>query len=76
MKTPDYILVAEYSYVNDNLDHLILPGGSFVRPIQESYVPKHVKDRKINAWFNSAIEVYCYTRQGIISIPWDCLRLK
>jgi hypothetical protein len=76
MKTPDYILIAEYNYVNDNLDHLILPAGAFVRPIEECYVPKHVKDRKINAWFNGALEVYCYTRQGIIAIPWDQLRLK
>jgi hypothetical protein len=46
-----------------------LPAGTYIRPIDLSYVPNHVINDQRWRHFNSELEVFCYTRFGIIPIP-------
>lgn len=76
MATPDYVLVSEHRYKSGSAEAAILPEGTFVRPIDLKYVPKHVVEADLWRYFNSDKEVFCYTRLGIIAIPKELLRLK
>lgn len=54
-------------------DPKVLPVGAFVRPIQLSYIPQHVLDNnKYN--YDHKLDIYCYTRFGIIPIPKSYMR--
>ncbi len=55
-----------------------LPRYSFVRPIHESYIPRHIKDANLEKplWdrFNPDTQVYCYCHYGIVALPKALLR--
>ena len=72
MKTPNYVLDEDFSIPYGHHDVKVLPAGTFVRPIETCYVPKHIKDE--NKWFNEKTDCYCYTRIGIIVIPKKYVR--
>lgn len=69
MATPNYILKEDHIYAHGtwNTESKILPGGSFVRPIEWCYVPQHVKDNWIG--FDQKTHVFAYTRRGILPLP-------
>lgn len=69
MKTPNYIINKEYSIVNKYLDQKILPVGTFVKPINEYYLPNHIKESTEYRWFDKTTEVFVYCRYGIVAIP-------
>ncbi len=68
-RTPNYSLIESYTYYLSPGDSLTLPAGTFVRPIELTYVPKHVLEDPRKVGFNKEAEVYCYCRHGIIAIP-------
>lgn len=77
MKTPNYVLKEEHKYPSAKgsmHDLKVLPIGSFVRPIEPQYVPKHVIDDERWRWFAPKVEVFAYTSQGIIVIPRNIIR--
>lgn len=73
MKTPNYMLseAIEFYY---NSKSVKLEPGTFIRPIEKSYLPKHVfSDER---WKGYRMEKYtfCYTRLGIIPIETAKIR--
>lgn len=48
-----------------------IPSGSFVKPIEDRWVPKHILDDPYRQ--RQPNEIYCYTRFGIYPIPKDAL---
>ncbi len=74
MKTPDYVLCEDIDLLDDNWDKKVVPAGTFVKPVHENYVPAHVKDRKINMWFNSELDEYCYSSFGFLIVPKKLIR--
>jgi len=74
MKTPDYVLSVNFKKLDSNWDSVTIPAGTFVRPISECYVPKHVKENHMNMQMRTPDDVYCYTPMGIILIPLAIIR--
>ena len=74
MKTPDYVLSEDFKKLDANWEAKIIPAGTFVRPIDERYVPDHVKKDRLNMLMRTEHDVYCYTPMGIILIPFAIIR--
>lgn len=66
-RTPNWRLNHSWVGKRDHSDVQELPVGSYVRPIEECYVPEHVKEA--NKYFHRSTETYCYTKFGIATIP-------
>ncbi len=74
MRTPDYILMKDYTISISPGDVITIPVGSFVRPIDAYYIPKGIRDKYGCRWFNEDSQVFCYTRFGILPIEKDAFR--
>lgn len=75
IRTPNYVLTEAINVSSsDGRQAKELPAGSFVRPIQPCYVPKHITEGAVGRYFNEKNEVYVYTRYGIVTIPKSYLR--
>ncbi len=74
VRTPNYRLLEAHTVSNGPHDQRLLPAGSYVRPIELRYVPKHVIDDSRWTWFDGDIEVFCYCSLGIIPIPKKILK--
>ena len=70
MKTPDFILTQDVTIGYGN-DAFTLKANTFVRPIEERWLPKHVTDRR--TWKDDT-EVGCHTPKGIHYIKKMYLR--
>lgn len=70
MNTADYTTIEDIRYYHGTSlhDYKVLPAGSFVRPIEVQYVPKHVLDKTQYRSFNKDVQVFCYCKYGIIPI--------
>ncbi len=73
-RTPNYIISEAHSYHVGSTDTRTLEAGTFVRPIELPYVPKHVTENPQNRCFNKETDIYCYCRFGIIPIPRKIVR--
>lgn len=75
MATPDYVLMEAYSfYLWSNTESKTLEVGSFVRPVDPSYLPAHVmKDDRFKN-FDPNTQVFCYCRYGLVPIPKKIVR--
>ncbi len=75
-RTSNYCLVSDHSYNqgNSRYDLRILSAGTFVRPLELNYVPKHVIDDERWKAFDKTKEVFCYCRYGIVPIPRNLIR--
>jgi hypothetical protein len=74
MSTPDYVLTEDHTMLTMSWDKKVVPAGTFVRPIEYAYVPKHVKDQPLNKLYDNNTEVFCYTPMGIILLPRRLIR--
>lgn len=74
VKTPNYILSEDVSIDRSIYDDKTLKAGTFVRPIEVQYVPKHVLENPRYAFVDQEKEVFCYTRYGIVPIPRKYIR--
>ena len=72
MKTPNYVLNSDHTLISGH-DTRVLKEGTFVRPLELHYVPKHVLEA--NKWVNTYDESFCYTHFGIVPIPKYKLRI-
>lgn len=79
-RTPNYRLMEDFvvaasggSYMMGG-DYKTLPEGSYVRPIELAYVPKHVLEDKRWQHFNKDKEIFVYTKIGIVPVPKRILR--
>jgi hypothetical protein len=73
VKTPDYALTEEYSY-NEGYDKKTVSAGTFVRPIETRYVPKHVTEDERWKYIKNDEYVFCYWREGIMPFPRKIVR--
>ena len=73
-RTPNYKLIESYSYYLRPLKTKTLDAGSWVRPVDYSYVPDHVREDE--RWDNFDVEkfVFVYTRQGFVMVPKRLVR--
>ncbi len=55
-------------------DYRTLEQGAFVRPVEECYVPKHIKEAR--PWFGSDMDgkTYAYTHFGFVLISKSIIR--
>lgn len=75
-RTPNYVLTSPHTISMGPMDYKILDAGTFVTPLQLSYVPQHIIDDPFNKYHNDEVEVFCYTRHGVVSIPRRIIREK
>lgn len=68
-RAPNYIITEEHTYSLGVSDYRTLPAGTFVRPLELHYVPKHIIEDKAHLDFNKVTQIYCYCRFGIVAIP-------
>lgn len=73
-RTPNYTLGGPFKHSKGPHDEITLPIGSFVRPLDISYVPKHVLEDPEWRYFNKDLEMFCYTSKGIFVIPKYLIR--
>lgn len=73
-RTPNYILTEEHTYSLGVSDYRTLEAGTFVRPIELHYVPKHITEDRSHREFNKETQIYCYCRYGIVAIPRKIIR--
>lgn len=74
MKTPDYVLTEEINILDERWNKIPIPSGTFMRPIDFRYVPKHVIDNPLHRWFNKDTEVFCYCYMGIVIVDISKIR--
>lgn len=72
-RTPSHVLKEAHRF-DWRGEYKELPQGAFVRPIEYQYIPKEVLEDRQFSMFNLTIDVFCYTRYGIIPIPKHKLR--
>jgi hypothetical protein len=72
VKTANYVLVQDFTYINSERNSHTLPAGSFVYPVTMRWAPKHIKDE---VSFNPATDTLCYTKHGFVVIPLKFLRV-
>jgi hypothetical protein len=72
IKVPEFVLTQGFLMHKGPMDTYTIPEGSFVKPIEYCYVPQHVKDA--NKHHDKLKEIFCYTREGIVSIPRNIIR--
>jgi hypothetical protein len=75
IKTPNYCLTEDcHIPSNDRGDGKVLEAGTWVRPIDPYYIPKHVKEDDRWPFFDENTQIFCYTRYGIVPLPKRILR--
>lgn len=73
-RAPNYQITESHTCHSGPTDTITLPEGSFVRPIELHYVPKHVIEDPQNRYFNKTTEIFCYCHYGILPIPRRIIR--
>jgi hypothetical protein len=68
MRVPDYVtrdaITISYGFDQEK----VLPAGSFVKPIRECYLPKHVTEDPKNRFFDPNVHLYVYCYYGFIYV--------
>lgn len=72
-RSPNFILSMPLQITHRG-SSVTLPYGTFIRPINDEYVPRHVFDKPENKWYNSETHLFAYTWFGIIQIPKDAVK--
>lgn len=73
MRRDAYVLMEEYKYKGSDKD-VELPSGAYVSPISPQYLPRHITGGRDFDLYTRPYYEYCYTRYGIIPIPFKMLR--
>lgn len=75
LKTTDYVLSVNVSVLkNERWDKLVIPAGTFVKPIETTYLPAHIKKGDLFKLFMPATEIYVYCSYGMFPVPKDAIR--
>lgn len=71
--TPNYVLTEEFKW-GSGVDTFTMEAGTFIRPIDERWVPKHVTN-DVRTKVKGKDDTYCMTpRCGIVPIPKRIIR--
>lgn len=60
--------------VSAGWNEVVLPVGSFVKPLELTYLPQHIKDGNDYRWYTPSKEVFVYCHYGIVLLPRDLIR--
>lgn len=75
VKTPNYVTNEDCEYsVDKGWSKKVLEKNTFVKPIEEPYLPAHLKDSIDYKFWNREKETYVYCSKGIILIPRKVIR--
>lgn len=74
LKTPDYVLTEQLVYHMGAHDTRVLEPGTFMRPIEIQYVPKHVIGDERWRFYDKDRDIFCYCRYGIVMVKRSALR--
>ncbi len=74
-RTPNYILSEPVSFAHGAYDVKTMAAGTFVRPIEYHYVPKHVKEDERWKHFDKLTEVFCHCSYGTVPVPRKSIRV-
>ncbi len=74
MKVADHITKEEYKISDGMYSSKTLPVGSFVKPIHEYYLPRHIKDSNEFKYWNRETHVFAYCHYGIVLIERRIIR--
>jgi len=74
MRIQEYITKEDHQISYGSYDKKLLPMGSFVKPIYEYYLPRHIKESDDFKQLNRDTQVYVYCRFGIVIIPKSIIR--
>ncbi len=66
-RTPNWRLNSSFYAKREGRDSVVIPAGSYVRPIDRYYIPAHVKESY--PFFDPKVESFIYTKFGIFVIP-------
>jgi hypothetical protein len=72
-KTPNYCLASAYTIHLGLADSRVLPAGSYISPVQNKYLPRHVLDNPVWEIYGPEY-VFCYTKYGFVPIPQNLIR--
>lgn len=67
-RTPNFITTEDVVIKFGAYDTKTLPKGAFVKPLDLSYVPKHILEDKKWVDFNKNYDIFVYCRYGIVAI--------
>jgi len=73
MSTPDYVLQQDFQW-NEGTETRQLSAGTFVRPVKDCYVPKHVKEDTRWKVLREDKYIFCYCSKGFIRVPRTYVR--
>jgi hypothetical protein len=73
-RTPNWVMKDSYTYSVGTMDTRTISAGSFVRPVEHCYVPKHVLEDKRWNHYNSEKHIFIYHRYGFVMVPKDSVR--
>jgi hypothetical protein len=74
MKLQEYVTDKEFTIDQGRFKGQVLPAHSFVKPIEDRWVPAEVKKSIIRYNWAQNPEIYVYCFYGIISIPKKLVR--
>lgn len=74
-RSQNFITQESHSFAQGMYDTKIIPAGTFVRPIEYCYVPKHVKDDPRWRHFDQKTEIFCYCSYGMVPILREKIRV-
>lgn len=70
VRVATYMLNESFPFESPTTKQTItLPPGTFVKPIEDVYLPKHVKESLDYKYHDPKEVVFCYCSLGIIPIP-------
>lgn len=70
---PTY-LTTEESVVYQGAQRLTLPANAFIKPIEDVYLPAHIKNSESYKFYNPTTEVYVYCSFGIVLLSKQIIR--
>lgn len=73
IKTTNYVLNQDL-LLNIGRTLETVPAGTFCKPVELCYVPKHVIQDERWDYIDPQTTVFCYTRVGFIPVPRSYLR--
>ena len=78
LATPNYLTTASINILDGSGGTQTLPVGSFVRPIDPYYLPKHIKEKASGTGFTWGVNLgthsWYFTHYGIVILPINIVR--
>ena len=69
IKIPNYITNTDVRITINITESVTVPAGTWVKPVEYYYVPKHIKDIPWWKHLNTEERVFTYSHYGFLPIP-------